>query len=191
MKLSEITKSFLPNLSEKSNNIKKMPKMLIIIIIAAIIFLAFSDFGTNNAKTKKTESKTDNEIIKPTSDEYVRNTEKRLKEVLEKINGAGTVTVFINSDSGGEKVLAVDKKTKESNTENNENTDKNYETEENIVLSGQSPEQSPYITEELFPKPSGILIIAEGAENDRVKLEIYEAVRAIFGLPANRIKVTS
>lgn len=191
MKLSEITKKIPLNISEKNDSVRKPPKAIIIVIIAAIIILAFSDLSVFKPKNQKNNSKTDEKISNTNSTEYIQQTESRLEETLQKINGAGKVTVFINLDSGGEKVLAADKKTKENIKETDENSDKDYETEENIVLSGQSSTQGPYITEELFPKPSGILVIAEGAGNEKIRLEIYESVKAIFGLPANRIKVTS
>ena len=191
MKLSEITKKIPLNISEKNDSVRKPPKAIIIVIIAAIIILAFSDLSVFKPKNQKNNSKTDEKISNTNSAEYIQQTESRLEETLQKINGAGKVTVFINLDSGGEKVLAADKKTKENIKETDENSDKDYETEENIVLSGQSSSQVPYITEELFPKPSGILVIAEGAGNEKIRLEIYESVKAIFGLPANRIKVTS
>lgn len=191
MKLSEITKKIPLNISEKNDSVRKPPKAIIIVIIAAIIILAFSDLSVFKPKNQKNNSKTDEKISNTDSAEYIQQTESRLEETLQKINGAGKVTVFINLDSGGEKVLAADKKTKENIKETDENSDKDYETEENIVLSGQSSTQGPYITEELFPKPSGILVIAEGAGNEKIRLEIYESVKAIFGLPANRIKVTS
>lgn len=191
MKLSEITKKIPLNISEKNDSVRKPPKAIIIVIIASIIILAFSDLSVFKPKNQKNNSKTDEKISNTNSAEYIQQTESRLEETLQKINGAGKVTVFINLDSGGEKVLAADKKTKENIKETDENSDKDYETEENIVLSGQSSTQGPYITEELFPKPSGILVIAEGAGNEKIRLEIYESVKAIFGLPANRIKVTS
>lgn len=191
MKLSEITKKIPLNISEKNDSVRKPPKAIIIVIIAAIIILAFSDLSVFKPKNQKNNSQTDEKISNTNSAEYIQQTESRLEETLQKINGAGKVTVFINLDSGGEKVLAADKKTKENIKETDENSDKDYETEENIVLSGQSSTQGPYITEELFPKPSGILVIAEGAGNEKIRLEIYESVKAIFGLPANRIKVTS
>ena len=48
---------------------------------------------------------------------------------------------------------------------------------------------TPYVVKELEPELSGVLVLAEGAESDAVKAEIVEAVEALFGLPAHRIKV--
>ena len=44
--------------------------------------------------------------------------------------------------------------------------------------------------EEKLPYPIGVVVVAEGAKNDNVRNEIYEAVKALYGLAANRIKIT-
>ena len=178
---------------EEDKGIKrKPPKVLIWIIIAAIVFLAFTDFTEWNKKNESnpdTEEKEDQ--VNTDISEYVSQLEMRLTEALKKINGAGNVSVFINIDNGGEKILATDKKNKENTEENEGQTRENQqETEENIVLSGQSSGQNPYVVEELLPRPVGVLVIAEGARDENVRYEIYEAVKAIFGLSAHRIKVT-
>ena len=43
---------------------------------------------------------------------------------------------------------------------------------------------------EKLPYPIGVVVVAEGASDERVRNEIYEAVKALYGLSANRIKVT-
>ena len=54
-------------------------------------------------------------------------------------------------------------------------------------LGGNS---SPYVVQEKLPYPIGVVVVAEGAKNDNVRNEIYEAVKALYGLAANRIKIT-
>lgn len=190
MTLNEL-KERLPTCFKKNESNKKTPRVVVIIIIIAIIFLAFGNFDSSG-KVKKANnelSKLYDNLI--TTDEYISKTEQRLKEVLEKINGAGTVAIYISIDNGGEKKLASDRKIKEREGVDTNSTENEYETEENVVFSGHSSGQAPYITQEIFPKPCGVLVVASGANNEKVKLEIYEAVKAIFGLSANRIKVTS
>jgi len=43
--------------------------------------------------------------------------------------------------------------------------------------------------EEKTPKIGGVLVVAEGAGDERVRVEIYDAVKAIYGVAAHRIKV--
>lgn len=171
MNISEIVK-----INPKSDYEKKKPNMIIIwLIIGAILFLVFGSF----TKTEKKEEKSDKINIS----EYLRNEEKRLETALEKINGAGDVTVYINIDGGGEKVLAKDSDYK---TEV-QGEEKSEESKTSIVMSGKS---TPYIVEEKTPEISGVLVISKGAADERVKIEIYEAIRAIYGIAPHRIKVT-
>ncbi len=171
MNISEIVK-----INQKSDYEKKKPNMIIIwLIIGAILFLAFGNFSGSDEKEEKKET--------INLSEYAKNEEKRLETSLEKINGAGDVTVYINIDGGGEKVLAKDSDYK---TET-EGESKSEESKTSVVLSGKT---APYVVEEKTPEISGVLVVAKGAADERVRIEIYEAIRAIYGIAAHRIKVT-
>ena len=52
-----------------------------------------------------------------------------------------------------------------------------------------SQSQAPIVEKELSPELSGIIISADGGGNAVVKAEISEAMEALFGLPAHKIKV--
>ncbi len=161
---------------------RKKPNMVIIwIIIIGIVFLAFGGFSP------KTENKaSDREDINTNLDGYEEEQEERLEQILKKINGAGDVSVFINLEGGGEKILARDDKSKVSQ----EAEGYSEERESQIVMVGKSTDGKPYVTEEKAPSVGGILVVAEGASNEKVRIEIYEAVAAVYGVPAHRIRVT-
>ena len=174
---------------------KKKPNMLVIwCIIAAIIILAVSSLsGRDDVKDKDAKSQSAATQGEASVDEnlYVAQLEQRLAETLTKINGAGAVTVFISIDSGGEKILATDDKSKTSQETNSDHTGVSQEeTERSVVLSGQGAGSEPYVVKEKPPYPIGVLVVAEGAKDEKVKYELYEAVKALFGLSAHRIKIT-
>lgn len=166
---------------------KKKQRIYIgVLLICSILFLIInSTVKTDNAEKIK---ETDKAYMNEKTDEYVKLTEKRLEETLKKIDGAGEITVFINIEGGPEKVLATDVKASADNRESSNET--TNETEKNVVLSGQGSNQTPYIIKENNPKPVGVLVIAEGARDERVKNEIYEAIKALFGLMPHRIKIS-
>ena len=60
---------------------------------------------------------------------------------------------------------------------------------ESTVLSGSSGSGEPVVEKELAPEISGIVISAQGGGNASVQKEISEAMQALFGLPAHKIKV--
>ncbi|MEG2584653.1 MAG: hypothetical protein RSA27_09125, partial [Oscillospiraceae bacterium] len=124
-------------------------------------------------------------------EEYTRLMEERLEATLSKIAGAGMVSVMLIVDSDGEKVFATDTKTKTNKQAKSETAESsNTEEEENIVIAGQGASGQPVIVEEKRPYPSGILVVAEGAKDETVRYEIYEAVKALYDLSPHRIKVT-
>ena len=60
---------------------------------------------------------------------------------------------------------------------------------ESTVLTGSSGSGEPVVEKELAPEISGIVISAQGGGNASVQKEISEAMQALFGLPAHKIKV--
>ncbi len=171
---------------------KKRPNPVIVwILIAAIAFLAVSSFWGGKKKEPSEQSKTETPAAEQSDkEEYLRQMEERLAKTLEKIDGAGTVSVFINIESGGEKILATDQNRKSSSETRSDTAEVSEEQEQSVVLSGQSTGQSPYVVGEKMPVPGGVLVVAEGAKDEKVRCEMYEAVRALFGLSAHRIKIT-
>ena len=171
--------------SEGTEN-KKRIKVVILLIVAAICLLTF---GGDGKKTEEKTTDTNNAacVLNPT--EYADEIQKRLKSVLSEIKGAGNVEVMISFDTMNEKVLATNNKSeKMSDAKDGENTS-STDSEENIMLYGSGSNEQPFVIKEKLPSPSGVLVLAAGAENEKVKMEIYESVKALYGLPAHRIKV--
>lgn len=50
-----------------------------------------------------------------------------------------------------------------------------------VTLKNESNEETSQI--------EGVVVIAQGADENRVKTEIYETVQALFGVPLHKIKV--
>lgn len=173
------------NKTEPQTERKKPNKIVLWIIIIAVAVLAF---GKTSGTEKKAEMPEQSSLSEA---EFVRGQEEGLEKILKKINGAGDVSVFISIDGGGEKVLARDSKNKYSReSEENAELITDEENEQKIVLSGKGSAAEPYIIEERRPEITGVIVVAEGAADEKVRLEIYEAVKALYGMSPHRIKVT-
>ena len=179
-------KQWLKMPNRETDEKKKPPPILILGIIIAILFLAVTSVGTHEKKEVEKEHSVGTAV---TSEEYLKKMEQRLETVLKSISGAGKVSVFINVENTGEKILATDLKTELEESEEERQKETKQQKEETVVFAEQDDRQSPYVVEEKMPMPVGILVIAEGARDESVKMEIYEAVKALFGLPAHRIKI--
>ncbi len=159
------------------------------LIIGSVLFLAISSFG-GDGKEKKDENRTE-ETMEVNLNEYTEELERRLTNTLQKISGAGHVSVFINIEDNGERILASDRSRKSQEDGEDGTEARRTEEENHVILWEQDGEEMPYVIKERTPELTGVLVVAEGAGNEAVRQEIYEAVRAIFGLPAHRIKITN
>lgn len=120
--------------------------------------------------------------------------EYRLKKALSAIRGAGMVEVMITYKTSREVVPAIS--TAQSSTDTRERdqsggtrditqTDK---TTQPVSLT--SPEGSkPLILVEKEPEIQGVIIIAQGASDLLVRLELQRAVQTVLGIHANQVDV--
>jgi stage III sporulation protein AG len=120
--------------------------------------------------------------------------ETRLKEILEKIVGVGTVDVLVTVDSTEE--IVVEKEGQDSQQvtdENDPNGGRRHITsitkDGRVVLYEVSGDQKPIVTKTINPRIRGILIVAKGAENATVRRLIVNAVEKGINVQVNRISV--
>lgn len=111
---------------------------------------------------------------KITENDYCKELEQRLEEILPEISGVGSVSVMITAENYGEVEFAKDQK-------NNNN--------ETVVLTMKGGGEDAKIVEEKYPKIKGVIIVADGGKSDRVKNEITEAICALLGVEPHKIKV--
>ena len=114
---------------------------------------------------------------------YELRLEQRIRDVLKKVDGVGEVDV-----------LRVDKErsrsaTSETDSSGGTRQQADESLRESTVLAGSSGSGEPVVEKELAPEISGIVISAQGGGNASVQKEISEAMQALFGLPAHKIKV--
>ena len=63
------------------------------------------------------------------------------------------------------------------------------ESSESTVFSQSDGDETPFVNKEILPKIDGVLIVAEGGADASVRKNISEAVEALFGLDAHKIKI--
>lgn len=121
---------------------------------------------------------------------YEKELEQRIAALLDRVEGVGKADVMVVLRSSEERVFHVDKTSRTSATEEkggDGRTVREQEISESTVMGGGN--QGPVVEKELTPEVSGIVISADGGGNASVRAEISEAMEALFGLPAHKIKV--
>ena len=135
------------------------------------------------------------EAVAGSEEEYVRNLEHRLKELLGYCNGCGEVEVMITLRSKLEKVVEKDRHiinvqtTEEDGTGGLRKQIESDHSEASIYTGSQSGTQIPLVVEEKLPQIEGVVIIAKGGDDPVVKSNITQAVQALFSIEAHKIKI--
>lgn len=180
----------------------KLPQknQLLVLMLAGILLVVIA-LPTSDKKPDKGTLEEDNtgeegaaSDIK-TEEEYEHHLERRIAQTLEYVQGVGKAEVMITLRSSGQKIIEKDQKStsqasKEADSSGGTRTeeDKSWDRT-SIYRQDSNGSQSPYVSKELTPEIEGVLVIAQGGDNAVVVQNITEAVQALFGVEAHKIKI--
>ncbi|WP_060795219.1 stage III sporulation protein AG [Clostridium perfringens] len=182
---------------------KNITNLIILLLLVIMFYLVVSYFtGVNNiTKNEKTNlekvskedmnsnSQKDSEVLS-----YQEKQEKDLERILGKINGVGSVDVVINFQSSEVKVPAVDNSSQKSTTEETDSEGgtrvNSQETDgDKIVMSNSSNGSEPVILKTEKPEVLGVMVVAEGAEDSKIKYEITKAISSLYNISVDKVNV--
>lgn len=164
-------------------------KKVVLLVLAGVCLLLLSIPGKQ--KNDRKEEKTQEEQV----DDYVERMEKKLENVLGKVEGMGKVKVMITAKSSKEQVVLKDSPSEKSQEKTRNEGGELQErlqwegNETTVMQEGEGGENSPYVTKELQPEIEGVVVIAQGLVNAKIEKEINDAVGALFSVPSHKIKV--
>lgn len=181
---------FMQKIKEKK--LKRSDWLILVLagILILIIALPTDTKEKKQAEEAKENISKENNTMEASKDEI----ERKLEDILEKIDGAGDVKVMITYQDSGTQVVEKDKNTSENSLEESDRTGgvrstKEQQLQESTVYEEADAGNTPFVSKELLPKVEGILIVASGGDNQKVKQNISEAVLALFQVEAHRIKI--
>ena len=124
---------------------------------------------------------------------YYEQVENRLQTVLSEIKGAGNVKVMINYSGTSEIVTAVTKntstdKTTDKGSSTNRVTESTTEVTEPVIIQ-QNGEDTPVIIKEILPDIVGVIVVAEGAKDMSVKINLISAIQTLLNVSANKVEI--
>lgn len=164
-----------------------------IIIVCGIIILAGSFFDGANKSDSTSDDVGSVEDNRLSEDEalnimniYAARQEKKLKKLLESMDGVGDVNVMVTLASSEEKIALKDTERGESKGKNSSDVS---EKNQNVIISNNGDE-NPYVVSVTSPKIAGVAIVCEGADGGKKDSEIIDMVGALFGIESHKIKVT-
>ena len=149
---------------------------MIALLIGVLLLTAGKVFSGGSGK----------EVIANTAEKSVvpaeRETEKRMAEILSKVEGAGTVDVMLTYRQTEEKTIA--------HNESREQNGESLRTEQTaILLEDGDGGTEPLILTEISPVVEGVMIAAQGADQPAVAAALHQAAQALLDVPAHKVAV--
>ncbi|MBQ2288195.1 MAG: hypothetical protein II251_05765 [Lachnospiraceae bacterium] len=126
---------------------------------------------------------------------YIENQEVRLKNILSQIEGAGEVQVMIRASASKAYIVEKDMTTNSSSVYETDaeggtrKSDEKQRTEASLYTKDHNGNDVPWIVKEMEPEIEGVLIAAQGGDQNQVAGEITQAVQVLFDIPVHKIKV--
>ncbi len=174
----------MQKISELLKNIsfKKNKNSLFIILLIGVMLLFSSKILFGDSKQKNAQKSEQSDI-----EGGFDQTEKRLEEILKKIDGAGKVSVMVTYDNSKEYVTVSD--TKSSVSKNGEGSKEDISNEKTTVMVKNSSSYTPFVKNEINPKIRGVLVVADGGRNEKVKLNLKKAVCAVLDVEIHKVEI--
>lgn len=127
------------------------------------------------------------------TDAYISDMEQRLTSLLSGMKGVGKVRVMITLESTQELVVEKEQKTSldqtvEQDSQGGSRNIYKQQTDQEAIYHTDG-KQEPYVIMTYLPKVEGVVILAQGAGTGDVNSSITDAVMALFGIGAHKVKV--
>lgn len=127
--------------------------------------------------------------------DYAACWEEKLEENLRCVEGAGRVKVLINLRESEEQILARDGEEELSDTVEEDAAGGSRRVSENrtdksvICTVDERGQSVPLVVKTVSPSVEGVVVIAQGADQARVRRDIIEAIQVLFDVDMNRISI--
>ncbi|MBQ3494525.1 MAG: hypothetical protein IJA69_03835 [Clostridia bacterium] len=178
--MNKENKQALP-LFQKLKSIKHFEIIIAVLFCAILLVIYVSSFSSNQS------TKTDTTSL--TTEEYATFLENKLATVLSNVKGAGKVSVMVTLECGIEYVYATESEEQTNTTTSGSNTSTKTTTSENILFVTSSGKSVPVVLKENLPKVSGVLVVANGASDISIRLELMNAVTSLLGVDAENVQI--
>ena len=182
---------------EKNGENKKIENLIVFVIILIVTIVIINTIwnGSDNKDKKESEDVSgykrlaieDNNTETNESDDL----EKKLEQILSKMEGVGKVSVMITYSQGSE-IVPMQNETSKSSKINETDSDggtritEQVDSSKEVIYSNGNKVETQTVKN---PIAQGAIVIAEGASNAMVKTNIVSAVEAITGLATYKVQV--
>ena len=200
----------LEQISEKLQKIGK-DRFLLLFLAGLMLVIIVMPLGEGKEKIKESETseipgqrsaqisegvylQDELQTQQDTLERYRRDLCRQLEEFLQRMDGVGGAKVYITMHSSAEIIVErnspYSKRTEEETDQNRTRVIGETENASEVVLTrGEDGGEEPIIVKEIVPAVRGVVIAAQGADNETIKKEITALVMALFGIEEHKIRV--
>ncbi|MBE5877582.1 MAG: hypothetical protein E7290_11935 [Lachnospiraceae bacterium] len=200
-KYIEIVKQYLEGIKRGDKRMSKNGMLILFLcgILLYVIYLPVENSGRYEMKDSDNTAVSTSVTMQMNEGtvSYQDKLEAELEDFLEMVEGVGAVEVLIYLDTSQEYVVEKDNPVKDSTGEDSAadgsksvSSEKQID-EETVYTVNASGDEVPFVTQTKNPKIAGIVIAAQGADNEAVRLTIMKMAMALYGVEANKIDVLS
>lgn len=167
---------------EQNKNIRYAVYIGVAVCALVFFFISVGTTKKTNPSGKEENLHADN-VTFSEENEYFSHAklEKRLEDLLSKMEGVGKVKVMVMLDGSSELSIASD--------ESKSKGDGVSSSSKQAVIISNSSVEEPIVLRHLMPKILGVLVIAEGADNVNIRLDIIAACSTVLGVKQNLVEV--
>lgn len=165
---------------QKIKKIKHIEIYFVVFLIALASFIYFSSINGLSLKGKSSSStKNDKVNIEfSSSAEYTAYIENKLESVLTNVKNVGNVEVMASLEKGFEYIYVTEEKV--STTSNGTS----ITSVEVVMVDGK-----PVLKEEIYPIFKGIVVVASGASDMTVKMNILSLIQTVIDIDNSKINI--
>lgn len=158
--------------------IKKIKHWEIYAAVLAVVLIVGIYLSTLMPKNKTTTEAANNQVVINTNQTYADQLASKLENVLGSVAGAGKVAVLVMTDGEGTAELAYDvqEKTVTQTGSNGQEITTTTKDQKLITTNGQ-----PLVLWTNPPALLGIVVVATGAGDVSVRLNLLRAVQTVIG----------
>ncbi|MEG1932264.1 MAG: hypothetical protein RR075_04050 [Pygmaiobacter sp.] len=163
---------------------KKSGGLVMLLGIGGILLIFISEVLSGGVHKAASVPKVTDEMMQ----QYVSDTECRLTELLNTVEGVGALKVMLTLENGTDYLYATTEKSTSSANPGTAATQASYENDY-VIVDGQKGKEALIETYHM-PEIRGVAVICEGGDDISTVKRVTELVSVVFGLSTNRICVT-
>ena len=172
-------------MSKWTGLIKKKETVFIILLIGLILLVIAVPTDKKNEDSQTGNLISNSDKTETLQEEYAKDLESRLEEILSTIKGVGKVEVMITIKDSGLSVVEKD----ESGQETTRGEENSSSWEEETIYQKTDKETYPYVVNTIRPQIQGVLVVAQGVNDPVIQQEIIKGIMALFGIESHKISI--